>query len=171
MVLAAGVASAELAPRLGTRLPMQSGKGYSLTLADARQPLTTPAILSEARVAVTPLGRAVRFGGTMEIDAPRGGATAARVRGIIAAVERYLPAYAADELRTLPVWHGFRPLAPDTLPYLGRSRRVGNLLVATGHAMMGVSLAPVSGRIVGALLAGEGVPFDLGPLEPERFAR
>lgn len=171
VVLAAGIASAALAPAFGTALPMQAGKGYSLTLPEPPQALTTPTILSEARVAVTPFGRPVRFGGTMEIDEPRPGPNPRRVRGIVAAAGRYFPAFREELFRHLPVWHGFRPMAPDTLPYLGRSRRTPNLVVATGHAMMGVSLAPVSGRIVAAVLAGEGVPFDLEPLAPDRFAR
>ena len=66
-------------------------------------------------------------------------------------------------------WRGLRPCSPDGLPYLGRTSRYDNLVVATGHAMMGLSLAPITGRIVGQLVAGEPPEHDLALLSPDRF--
>lgn len=170
VVLAAGVWTQGLARALGLRLPLRAGKGYSVTLADPPQRPSTPALLSEGRVAITPLARGVRFGGTMEITGAREGVSASRVRGIARSVVRAFPAFTPEAITQAPVWYGFRPCSPDGLPYLGRTRRVGNVIVATGHAMMGVSLAPVTGRLVGELLSGERPSLPLEALSPDRYA-
>jgi len=169
-VLAGGVWSDALARDLGLRLPMQAGKGYSLTLPQPPQLPQLCSILVEARVAVTPIGRALRVGGTLELSGLDPTIRAERVQGIVAAVQRYFPGFSDRDFRDLPAWHGFRPCAPDGLPYLGRCAGFRNLTAATGHAMMGVSLAPVTGRIVAQLLTGEAPRFDLHLLRPDRFA-
>jgi D-amino-acid dehydrogenase len=169
VVLAAGTWSTALGRSLGVRLPLQAGRGYSLTLSDAAPP-DLPAILAEARVAVTPLPEGVRLGGTMEIVPPDRPQDPRRVRGIVRAAVRYLPGL-ADELGSLPpAWSGARPVTPDGLPYLGRLRGVDDVVVATGHAMMGFSLAPVTGAIVADLLAGRPTPHASPLLDPERFS-
>ena len=170
VVLAAGVWSGGLARALGLRLPLRAGKGYSVTLADPPQRPSTPALLSEGRVAITPLETGVRFGGTMEITGVREGVSASRMRGIVKSVLRAFPGFTAEAFADAPVWYGFRPCSPDGLPYLGRTGRARNLIVATGHAMMGVSLAPVTGRLVGELLAGERTSLPLETLSPDRYA-
>lgn len=170
VVLAAGVWTEGLARALDLRLPLRAGKGYSVTLADPPQRPSTPALLSEGRVAITPLEAGVRFGGTMEITGVREGVSASRMRGIVKSVLRAFPAFTAEAFAGAPVWYGFRPCSPDGLPYLGRTARARNLIVATGHAMMGVSLAPVTGRLVGELLAGERPSLALEPLSPDRYA-
>lgn len=172
VVLAAGSWSGMLARQVGLRLPLEPGKGYSLSLAGPESPLTTPVILTEARVAITPLPGALRVGGTLELAGFDHGAGARRVKGIIDSAVRALPSLDRRALEATAAWHGFRPLTPDGLPYLGRSRRLRNLIVATGHAMMGVSLAPISGKLVAALATG-GEATDLlasGLLEPERYS-
>lgn len=170
LVLAAGIWSESLARSVELRIPMRAGKGYSVTLATPPERLTLPVILSEGRVAITPLEDGVRFGGTMEITGVREGVAERRVRGIVRSVVRALPGYRAEDFASVPVWYGFRPCSPDGLPYLGRSARAANLIVATGHAMMGVSLAPVTGQLVGELLAGRSPSLPLGPLNPDRYA-
>lgn len=168
-VLAGGVWSSDVARTLGLNLPMQAGKGYSLTLAQPRQLPTAASICVEARVAVTPMASALRFGGTMEMSGVNEEVNAARVRGIVNSVPRYFPAFTADDFANVQPWHGLRPVSPDGLPYIGRAGRYDNLTVATGHAMMGVSLAPVTGLLVGQLLAGETPAMDLRLLAPDRF--
>jgi len=170
VVLAAGVWTEGLARALDLRLPLRAGKGYSVTLADPPQRPSTPALLSEGRVAITPLEAGVRFGGTMEITRAQEGVSASRMRGIVKSVLRAFPAFTAEAFASAPVWYGFRPCSPDGLPYLGRTGRARNLIVATGHAMMGVSLAPVTGRLVGELLAGERPSLPLEALSPDRYA-
>ena len=170
-VLAGGVWSAEFGRSLGLPLPMQAGKGYSVTLA---QPIERPAIcsiLTEARVAVTPIGSSVRFGGTMEIAGNDESVSDSRVRGIIKSIPAYFPRFSTDDFVDLKPWAGLRPCSPDGLPYLGRSGRYRNLCVSTGHAMMGISLALVSGQIIADLIAGQapGIP-NLDLLSPDRFS-
>ena len=169
-VLSGGVWSDGMIRELGLRLPMQAGKGYSVTLPD---PVELPALcslLAEARVAVTPLGASLRFGGTMEMSGTSETVSPRRVEGILRAASRYFPNFKRAHFDGLAPWHGLRPCAPDGMPYLGRSAAATNLLVATGHAMMGVSLAPVTAAIVARLLDAEPAGFDLQLLSPDRFA-
>jgi D-amino-acid dehydrogenase len=154
-VLAAGSWSPQLARSLGLRLPMQAGKGYSLTLERPRRSPRTCAVLSEARVSVSPMNGSLRFGGTMELAGLDESINPIRVRGIIDAVQRYLPDFSAQDFEGIQPWRGLRPCTPDGLPYVGRTARAQNLVVATGHAMMGVSLGPVTGKLVAAVLSGE----------------
>lgn len=170
VVLAAGVWSGGLARSLGLRLPMRAGKGYSMTLAGPPERPATPAILSEGHVALSPLAGGVRIGGTMEITGVREGISESRLRGIKRSVKRALPAFGDGAFAGVRPWYGFRPTTPDGLPYLGRSARATNLVVATGHAMMGVSLAPVTGKLVGEVLQDLPASLPLGLLSPDRYA-
>lgn len=169
-VLAGGAWSPGLAAELDLRLRMQAGKGYSLTLANPRQRPQRCAIFAEARVAATPMGDTLRFGGTMEIAGLSEEINPARVRGIVNAVPRYFPEFSASDFAGIRPWVGLRPCSPDGLPYLGRTAKYPNVIIATGHAMMGLSLGPVTGRIVAELLAGELPAWDLSLLDPDRHA-
>jgi len=169
-VLTGGVWSAELAGHLGLRIPMQAGKGYSLTLGSPRQLPVLCSICTEARLAVTPMDGALRFGGTMEMSGLDESITQCRVRGITRAVPEYFPAFAESDFADIQPWRGLRPCSPDGMPYLGRTRRWGNLVVATGHAMMGLSLAPATGTIVANLIDGSPPLVSLDLLSPDRFA-
>ena len=168
-VLCAGSWSAQLAQPLGLRLPIQPGKGYSLTLARPRQAPRHCAILSEARVAVSPVNGALRFGGTMELAGLNEDINPVRVRGIAEAVARYYPEFTPDDFAGIRPWRGLRPCSPDGLPYVGRPRAVSNLVVATGHAMLGVTLGPITGRLCAQILSGERPEVDLALLSPDRY--
>jgi D-amino-acid dehydrogenase len=168
-VLCAGSWSPGLTRGLGLKLPMQAGKGYSLTLPQPRQAPSLCAMLTEARVAVSPMGGALRFGGTMELSGLNEDVAPARVRSIIDAVPRYYPDLRPQDFDGIRPWRGLRPCSPDGLPYLGRSARVPNLVVATGHAMLGVSLGPITGRLVSQIISAEKCKFDLGLLSPDRY--
>lgn len=169
-VLCAGSWSSQIGKGLGVRLPMQAGKGYSLTLSRPRKLPKACAILTEARVAVTPMGEALRFGGTMEIAGMDERINMERVKGIVRSVPRYYPEFTEGDFEGVEPWRGLRPCSPDGLPYLGRTRVVENLTVATGHGMMGVSLGPVTGRIVAEIISGEEPGVGVGILNPDRFA-
>jgi D-amino-acid dehydrogenase len=169
-VLAGGVWSSGLARSLGLKLPLEAGKGYSLTLPEPRQSPEHCAILTEARVAVTPMGSALRFGGTMEMSGLNQLVHPARVRGIVKSVMSYYPDFREQDFLDIAPWRGLRPCSPDGLPYLGRSERYDNLVVATGHAMLGLSLGPISGQIVARIVSGEPTGFDLALLSPDRYA-
>jgi D-amino-acid dehydrogenase len=168
-VLCAGSWSPGLARDLGLKLPMQAGKGYSLTLREPRKAPKICAMLTEARIAVSPMDGALRFGGTMELSGLNEDVALERVQGIIDAVPRYYPELQAEDFAGVRPWRGLRPCSPDGLPYLGRTSCVSNLVVATGHAMLGVSLGPITGRMVSQIISGEKTQLDLGLLSPDRY--
>jgi D-amino-acid dehydrogenase len=124
----------------------------------------------EARVAVTPMGDALRVGGTMEMAGLNEDITQRRVSGIVNALSRYYPDFDSSHFKNVSPWSGLRPVSPDGLPYLGRTQRYTNLLVATGHAMMGLSLGPISGKIVAQILSNEIPSIDIQILNPDRYA-
>ena len=170
-VLCAGIWSSPLARQLGLSLPMQAGKGYSLTVEQPSVTVQRCAILSEARAAMTPMGGALRFGGTMEITGIDEAVDRVRVRGISRSIAAYFPDVTPEVLATATIRTGLRPCSPDGLPYVGRFARFANLSAATGHAMMGVSLAPITGMLVAQLLSGEPASIPIAALSPDRYAR
>jgi D-amino-acid dehydrogenase len=169
-VLAAGVWSDPVVRDLGLALPMQAGKGYSLTLPHPHRLPDHCAILAEASVAVTPMGGALRFGGTMELTGIDTRVNPARVRGIVKSVPAFMPDFAPSDFEGITPWCGLRPVSPDGLPYVGRTRRFANLSVATGHSMMGISLGPITGRLMADVLTGTPPAIDIGALDPDRYA-
>jgi len=169
-VICGGAWTAAIARQLNLRLPMQAGKGYSLTLPRPRKLPVHAMILSEARVAVTPMGSALRFGGTMEITGTDLSINPARVRGIIKSVAKYLPEFAADDFEQVQPWAGLRPCSPDGLPYIGRFASFANLSVAAGHAMMGLSLGPITGKLMSEVLSGVAPSIPMTLLSPDRYA-
>ncbi|HZQ60528.1 MAG TPA: FAD-dependent oxidoreductase [Casimicrobiaceae bacterium] len=169
VVLAAGSWSAKLARMCGLTVPLQPGKGYSLTLREPRALPQRAAILTEARVAVSAMGSTLRFGGTMELAGFDDSINPMRVRSIVAAASRYYPDFESADFDAVQAWRGFRPCSPDGVPYLGRSAQCPNLVVATGHAMMGVSLAPITGSLVSQVIAGEPPDIDIALLSPDRY--
>jgi len=169
-VVAAGAWSGTLLRKLGVRLSLEPGKGYSLTVPSPPEMPRRSILLQEARVAITPMGSALRVGGTMELGTRTSGVSPPRVRGILRSLVRYLPAFPAPVFEGVTPWSGLRPCTPDGLPYLGRARRRENLLVATGHAMLGLSLGPVTGKLIAELISGETPSIDLSLLRPERYS-
>ncbi len=169
-VLATGSWAQETVRGLGLRLPMQAGKGYSLTIERPRFKLKKPMILSERRVAVTPMGETLRFGGTMEIAGHVDRVRPERIEQIKAAAQVYFPDMSAADFDGIEPWFGYRPVSPDGMPYIGRFARQANLTAACGHAMLGVTLAPITGHVVTELLAGKKPSVDLSLTSPDRFA-
>ena len=170
LVLCGGVWSAELAQHLDLKLPMQAGKGYSLTLQKPAQLPDLCSICTEARLAVTPMDGALRVGGTMELSGTDERISQRRVCGITRAFPQYFPAFHEADFAEVQPWSGLRPVSPDGMPYIGKTQRWSNLHIATGHAMMGLSLAPATGKIIADQLAGEPAPFDLKLCSPDRFS-
>jgi len=169
-VLAGGSWSPAMVQDLAIRLPMQPGKGYSLTIEQPRFRLTKPLILTERRVAVTPMGDQLRFGGTMEISGHSDTVRPERVEQIIAGAKAFLPEFTDADFAGLKPWFGYRPVSPDGMPYIGRLGRYANLATASGHAMLGLTLAPISGLLIAEILAGRKPSVDLSLLNPNRFA-
>jgi D-amino-acid dehydrogenase len=168
-ILCGGSWSPELARRLGLKIPIQAGKGYSLTLPKPRRLPQICSILTEARVAVTPMGDTLRVGGTMEIAGLNADINSVRVRGIIDSFCRYYPEFTPADFAAIKPWRGWRPCSPDGLPYVGRTAKFSNLSFATGHAMMGMSLGPITGKLMAEILSEEKPALDLTLLSPDRY--
>lgn len=168
-VLCGGSWSPELARKVGLEIPIQAGKGYSLTLPKPRQIPKLCSILAEARVAVTPMGAALRVGGTMEITGLNEDINPVRVRGIVKSFCRYFPEFCPEDFAGIQPWRGLRPCSPDGLPFVGRTRKISNLSFATGHAMLGMTLGPITGNLISEILSGEKPSLDLTLLSPDRF--
>ena len=168
-VLAAGSWSSTLAQSVRLKIPLQAGKGYTMTLPTPRVMPKRAAILSEARVAVSPMGGALRVGGTMEMSGLDETVNPIRVRTIAEAFPRYYADFTSSDFDAVKPWRGLRPCSPDGLPYIGRTNRCSNLLVATGHAMMGMSLAPITGKLSAQLIAGDKPSIDLSLVSPDRY--
>ncbi|MGH7264453.1 MAG: NAD(P)/FAD-dependent oxidoreductase [Candidatus Rokuibacteriota bacterium] len=167
VVLAAGAWSPEVGRALGVRLPIQAAKGYSVTWERPPDGPRLPLLLGEGRAAVTPMGDVLRVAGTLELA----GLDLSIDRRRVAAVVRAAASYVAgvERFTVREIWRGLRPCTPDGLPILGRPARVENLIVATGHAMIGVSLGPITGRLVADLAAGTPPRVSLDLLSPARF--
>jgi D-amino-acid dehydrogenase len=169
-VLATGSWATQTVRSLGLRLPMQPGKGYSLTIAEPCFQFQRPMILSERRVAVTPMGDQLRFGGTMELSGHSDSILSERIEQIMAAAQTYFPDFRMDDFAKVKPWFGYRPMSPDGLPYLGRFAAFSNLTAACGHAMLGVTLAPITGLLVAETLSGRQPSVNMALLNPNRFA-
>jgi D-amino-acid dehydrogenase len=170
LVVCGGSWSSSLARTLGLTMPMQAGKGYSLTLPKPRQLPEICSICTEARVAVTPMDGALRVGGTMEIAGLNEDINPIRVRGVIDSFCRYFPEFRPSDFEGIQPWRGLRPCSPDGLPYVGRSAQFTNLSVASGHGMMGLSLAPITGKLIAEVLSGEKPQWDISMLSPDRYS-
>ncbi|MFQ5651741.1 MAG: NAD(P)/FAD-dependent oxidoreductase [bacterium] len=171
VVLAAGAWSSALVKGLGLNMLLQAGKGYSVTVKGSKQKPQAPVILAEARVAVTPMGEALRFAGTLELSGLDRSISRRRVNALLKAVPRYLPEVNPAERECTEVWSGLRPCSPDGLPYIGRVPQVHNLTVATGHAMLGMTLAPITGKLVSEIIQGQSPSIELECFAPDRCVR
>lgn len=169
LVLAAGSWLPLLTGLLGIDLLLQAGKGYSMTYPNASPNLSHPAILVERRVAMTPMGRDLRLGGTMELSGINDRVLPGRVAAIYDAAKAYFPGLKVKPPESGQVWSGLRPLSPDGLPYIGRHGAYRNLTIAGGHAMLGLSLAAATGKLVEELISGKKTSLDLAPFSPDRF--
>ncbi len=169
VVLATGSWSARVAAKLNLSLPMQAGKGYSFTLQNVEKNVRIPSIFLEARVAITPMGNTLRFGGTMEITGIDHSISMNRVKGIVDSIPNYYPDMKVEMPKKEEVWHGLRPCSPDGMPYIGRLTNLKNVTIATGHSMMGLSLGPGTGKLVAEIINNEKLSIGIKAFDPERF--
>lgn len=169
VVLATGSWSREMAAKLDLKLPLVAGRGYSF-LTDIEQfPLRRPVILTEGRVAVSPFEKQIRFGGTMEITAIDSPPRYKRVEGIVQSARDFFPGLQLEQPKPEEIWYGYRPCSADGLPYIGRLQKTPNVIVATGHSMLGLSLGAGTGKLVAELAEEKEVSVDLGSFRVERF--
>jgi D-amino-acid dehydrogenase len=167
VVLAAGTWSRTLGAQLGLRLPIEAGKGYSITIPRDPSHPSTPLRLAEAKVAYTPMGDRARLAGTLELSGIDTSVSALRVEGILQGVRRYLIADGPWE--SVPPAVGLRPCTPDGLPLIGATPRYDNVVVATGHATVGLTLSPATGELVAQHILGEPLAMDSPLLSVDRF--
>jgi D-amino-acid dehydrogenase len=163
VVVAAGVWSGRLAD-----VPVTGGKGYHVDVEAAPGDPQVPLLLQEARSALTPLDGRLRLAGLLDVAGLDERPNPARVEAMRDGAARVL---GRDERAPLDVWAGLRPCTPDGLPVIGRPAARPDLVIATGHAMKGLSLAPMTGRLVAELVTGEPPSHDLTPFSPDRFRR
>lgn len=167
IILAAGSWSPEVARDLKLRIPIQAAKGYSVTVANPDVSPQLPLLFGEARVVVNPLGNALRLAGTLEIAGMDFSFNSRRVNAIRKSARAYLPGL--DTANVIEIWRGLRPCTPDGLPIISRSADFNNLIIAAGHAMLGMSLGPITGKLVAQLVGGEQTDMDVRPFGVGRF--
>ena len=166
-VLAAGSWSPILSKKLGIKLLLQAGKGYRINTTQ-QTGITIPSILAEAKVAVTPMHGFTRFAGTMEIAGINDNINKVRVDAIANATTRFYPELKLTEEEKNNAASGLRPVSPDGLPYIGKSSKCDNLSIATGHAMMGWSMATATGKLVSEIISDRKTSLNLHPFHPDR---
>jgi D-amino-acid dehydrogenase len=170
VVLAAGAWTKQLAAAAGVSIPLEGGKGYHVELAaDAARHPQGPIFLEEARVTATPLDGRLRLTGALELCGLDLRIDPIRIDRIGQAAGRALGL--SGQGGPARIWRGLRPCTPDGLPLVGPADGVSNLILATGHAMLGIALAPVTGEIVADLVAGAPPRHEIAPFAPSRFRR
>jgi D-amino-acid dehydrogenase len=167
-LIAAGAWSAALARQAAFRLPVESGKGYSITIERPETGTRRALYLAEPRVGVSPYDGALRFAGTMELSGLSERVDEGRIASLRRSVSDFLTVWPRGEGEI--TWAGMRPLMPDGLPAMGRAPGYENLFVATGHSMLGVTLAPATGQAMAELICDGAAVVDLHPFDPGRFA-
>ena len=169
LVLSTGSWLPLVSRKLGVHILLQPGKGYSLTFNNINGNLNYPSILVDRRVAMTPMGRDLRMGGTMEISGINNNLLVKRAEAIYNAAKSYYPDLPVRFPETNQIWNGLRPLSPDGLPYLGRPKQYKNVVIAGGHAMLGLALAAGSGKVVEEMTSNEKSSVPLEAFKVERF--
>jgi D-amino-acid dehydrogenase len=161
VVVAAGAWTPQLNGILRSSIPIQPGKGYSLTLPTTEHAARLPMIFEEHRVAITPLRGDFRIGSTMEFAGYDASLNPSRLQLLRDGAAQYL----RDPVptREQEAWWGWRPMTPDGLPYIGRVPALSNVFVAAGHGMLGVSQAPATGRLIAELIAEQKPHLDPTP--------
>lgn len=168
-IVAAGAWSPKLMKKLGIFMPLQGGKGYSFTIANPPAMPKLPSILVEGRIATTPMMHGLRIAGTMEMTGINHQINHKRIEGIVDAVKEAMPSLRAYDFSNIKPWAGLRPCTPDGLPYIGRISSVANLQVGTGHAMLGWTLGPITGKMLAEEIVGEKVSIKSALLQVERY--
>ncbi|MER3546093.1 MAG: amino acid dehydrogenase [Rhodanobacteraceae bacterium] len=167
IVMALGAWSPKAARQLGFRLPIQPGKGYSITTSLPAPAPQRPLVLREPGVCVTTWPSGFRLGSTMEFAGYDDTLNRTRLDALRRGARAYLHAPWGDELRE--EWWGWRPMCVDEVPLIGTSARFGNLMFATGHGMLGVSMSAATGELVASLVSGKQPAIDPAPYSPARF--
>ena len=149
-------------------MPIQPGKGYSLTMPRPSICPAVPLIFPETRVAVTPFQTGYRLGSTMEFAGYDATLNPRRLQLLRDGARPYLREPEAEPVEE--AWFGWRPMTTDGLPIIDRGPALSNVMIAAGHGMLGLSMAPATGKLVAELLNGDEPHLDPGPYRVGRFA-
>ena len=166
-VLAAGAWSPLLSKTLGFRVPIQPGKGYSITMARPERCPKHSMVLKEKSVAVTPWESGFRLGSTMEFVGYDSTLNPTRIQALIDGAAKFLHTPTAPGPHT--PWYGWRPMTLDTVPIIDRAPNLQKLWLATGHSMLGVSMSTGTGKLLAELVTGESPHIDPSPYRYGRF--
>ncbi|MEP7097135.1 MAG: FAD-dependent oxidoreductase [Dokdonella sp.] len=167
VVLALGSWSPQIGRQLGLRIPIQPGKGYSITYTRPTLCPRVPLTLKEPGVCVTAWNSGFRLGSTMEFAGYDTTLNRTRLDALRRGAAQFL--HEPEGSAVIEEWYGWRPMTPDDLPMLGRAPGVDNLVLATGHGMLGVTLSAVTGLLIREVVIGEKPSFDLAPFSAARF--
>ncbi len=166
-VFAMGAWSSRWSNELQCRIPIQPGKGYSVTMPRPESCPRYPMLLPEHKVGVSPFEQGLRLGSMMEFAGYDTSIPERRIKQLRDSVRPYLVASVDGEAQE--TWYGWRPMTWDSLPVIGATPQLRNALLATGHNMLGLSLAPATGRLIAELVTGEKTHIDATPFSPSRF--
>lgn len=167
LLVATGAESSFLTQKVGFNLPMQAGKGYSMTIKRPKPPISRSMYLVESRVALTPFDGAFRIAGTMELSGINTQLYDRRIDAMKRSTNRYLQNW--EEGEVVERWVGMRPMLPDGLPAIGPIPKFDNVFVASGHAMLGITLGPTTAAAIAQLMVDGRSQADLDPFNPGRF--
>ena len=154
---------------MGIKLLLQPGKGYSYTYDYVEKNIKYPAILVDGRCAITPWGQQLRIGGTMELSGINNKVMISRMQGIYNSAKDFYPGLKIDFPPADKIWNGLRPVTPDGLPYIGRVSNFDNVIVAGGHAMLGISEGTGTGKLVSELMQQKKTSIDMEAFKVSRF--
>jgi D-amino-acid dehydrogenase len=169
VVIANGSWMQQTAKLLHANIPLQPGKGYSMQYNDVVNNILYPSILVDDRVATTPINNWLRIGGTMELSGHSTSKLPNRYLSIYKAFKNYYPALKIDEPTNDDIWYGYRPVSPDGMPYIGKHNNYSNVVFAGGHAMLGISAAAGTGKLVAQLLLNNTTSIAIDAFLPQRF--
>lgn len=167
-VIATGAWSSRLADALSCSIPLEPGKGYSLTMSSPAQSPGRPMLFPEHRVGVTPFRDGFRLGSMLELCGFDDSIPRRRIAQLVDSARRYLLEPEGAESRE--AWFGWRPITWDSLPIIGCIPGLDNAALATGHHMLGMTMAPATGRLVAEILGDETPHIDPAPYSPTRFS-
>ena len=169
VILATGSWLPSVAKMIGIKLLLQPGKGYSYTYDHVEKNIKYPAILVDGRCAITPWRNQLRIGGTMELSGINNKVLIKRMQGIYDSARNFYPGLTIDFPPADKIWNGLRPVTPDGLPYIGRVSKFDNVVIAGGHAMLGISEGTGTGKLVTEIVKEHATSIDIGAFNPQRF--
>ncbi len=166
-VFATGAWSRKLGNELGISLPVEPGKGYSVTIERPENSPSTPVLFPEHRVGLTPFNNQLRLGSMMEFVGFNNQIPQHRIQQLFDSAKPYMKESFKENYELS--WTGWRPMTWDSLPIIGSSKRLSNLVLATGHNMLGITLAPATGKLVAQIVTGKQTEIPIDSYSPDRF--